>query len=395
MAGHQAQGGPFPRAADEDGESLLDRARVTHGLGHVDGAATHPGRARAPHRPKDLDGVLEHGIPLGNGRERVSVRQRLLLEPADAEAAHRPTAGQDVERGERLAEQRRVTIHHARHQRPESRPFGDGGEKRQCAGRLEHVVPLPTHLGNLAEVVHDPEAGEPCRLGRSGDALHPGGDGRWAAAEAGQLQAEPQADRPAPLPGGGDAGVEERWRHHGRILDLGVLDGVHRGEALGVEAGDDLADPAELAVEDPGGKRVGGGSVALPRQGRRHREHHRMAGHVVPQRRLPVPRPAIVVEAGAVDHGEQPAAQPHLDDLVEEGECIVPGCLVVLTHPGNRPQPIGRDHLVGGEVGLGPGALAGTGGAHQDDEAGVGQPHSHWATLPARWHRLGPIDPCP
>ncbi len=46
---------------------------------------------------------------------------------------------------------------------------GRGGEIGESRVGLQHRIPGPPHLGDLAEVVHHPQAGEAGRLGSLGD----------------------------------------------------------------------------------------------------------------------------------------------------------------------------------------------------------------------------------
>ena len=121
----------------------------------------------------------------------------LGFEPAEPESAHRSATGENVERGDDLAEVGDVAIGDAGHQGSELHPFGHRSEERQCCVALEHVAPGRSEHRYLTEMVHHPDAREPGRLGARGGRLQPAPDGRRSARPCvhWQLQPEAKSDR--------------------------------------------------------------------------------------------------------------------------------------------------------------------------------------------------------
>jgi hypothetical protein len=160
----------------------------------------------------------------------------LLLEPAGADAAHRPAAGEDVERRDDASQVRHVAVGDARDERTEPRPRRASREEAECRHRLRQVLPRPADLRDLADVVHQPDRLETglLRLGR--DLPEPVAQRRAAAGPV-----EPRDAQPEPEPAAvARSGRVRRCRRSGSRRGNNA---VHLREAL---AGEHLARRSEL-----------------------------------------------------------------------------------------------------------------------------------------------------
>ena len=122
-------------------------------------AAEHPGR--------DLEGVLEQRHPLLERWEAPAVGLVLVRLPACPEPELRPPAGDHVERGDHLGDQRRVPVARAEDELAEPDAGGLDRERRQADERLERDLVRRDGLG--LEMVEQPDGVEAERLGLVGD----------------------------------------------------------------------------------------------------------------------------------------------------------------------------------------------------------------------------------
>jgi hypothetical protein len=121
------------------------------------------------HRAGDPQRVLEALEALAQGRELEAVRTMLVLEPRGADAEPRAPAGDDVERGGGLREQRRVAVGDAADEQPERHARRPRRERAEHHVPLEHVVRLRADPRDLVQVVHHRDRAEPCVLRRAHD----------------------------------------------------------------------------------------------------------------------------------------------------------------------------------------------------------------------------------
>ena len=133
-----------------------------------------------------------------------------------------------------------------------------------------------------------------------------------------------------------------------RLLEVAVLTGDHVG--------------AELPVR-PGGVALGGDLLGYV-------EHDRVDQHVVLAGQLDQRLAGRLLDAGGVDDGEQPAAQPGADEVLQHVEGVLGRGLVVGVVGHQAAAVVAGDDLPGREVLRGEGALAAAGDADQHD-----QPH--------------------
>ena len=231
----------------------------------------------------------------------------------------------------------------------------------QLSSMSSHAWP---HAGDLAEVVHHPQAVEPGVLGGGGDALQtpdrsrsgPPGHVKRGAADRSAAPPDPwPSRRPRPAsagtsatgPGGWTAAkpsAGERGAHGRPALELRAQHRSGHRRALG---------PCCERGSRPPGRRRRWRSRARPAVG----GQGAVAG---PLRR---------VEGQRVDDRREAAAQALLDDGVEQRERVLRRRQVVLALAHQRPQPVAGHHLVGREPSLGPRRLARRRGADQHDEA--------------------------
>src|SRR5262245_19132419 len=100
----EPQRSPFAAATDDDGQVLLQWARVARGDRYLEDLAVKRLAARAPHLRQQPECILQEDIPLSDRRELPAVGDVLLLEPGEPEAAHRPSTGEDVQGRDDLSE---------------------------------------------------------------------------------------------------------------------------------------------------------------------------------------------------------------------------------------------------------------------------------------------------
>ena len=181
------------RTADHDRDAR-DRCRNVHRVGHLIVLAPQRNRLAPQHRHDDLQRFLQLLEPVGEGTELVTERLVLELEPARADAERRSTAGDVVECGDRLRQQRRVPVGVAGDQGREPHRLGVLGQRRQHRVALEHRLIVGADARQLVEVVHHEHPVETGRLGRLGlsdDIAEDVGVGDAGVGEIGDLIAEP------------------------------------------------------------------------------------------------------------------------------------------------------------------------------------------------------------
>src|SRR5205823_2231700 len=98
---------------------------------HLHGAAVEGRRTRPPQEREDLQRVFEEGVALRERREVPAVGPVLALEPGGADPAHGPTAGEDVEGGEDLAEVSDVPVGDAGDQGAQADGAGAAGQESE------------------------------------------------------------------------------------------------------------------------------------------------------------------------------------------------------------------------------------------------------------------------
>ena len=133
---------PGAGAAHENGE-VADRTRVEGGLGERNPLTRIRFRAWRPEGAHGLDRRGQRVEPLPGRRERHAEPQVLPFEPARADPAERPPAGEHVQRCGLLGDDPRMMERHGRHQRPQPQV---GVERREVAERhprLGDRVPGP------------------------------------------------------------------------------------------------------------------------------------------------------------------------------------------------------------------------------------------------------------
>src|ERR671914_1291045 len=370
MPGYQPQGPLLPRPAHHDRDPLLQRPRIADGLAHRERPALEARRAGPPQERQQLERVLEPVEALGERREVPAIQLVLALEPGRAEPTQRPAAGEHVEGGQDLPEVGDVAVADPGHERAQPDALRHAGQVGERGVALEHVLPLPPDLGDLQEVVHHPQAPEAGLLRRAGNLRERlGRRGRVAReAEAGHLQAELERHRILLLPLGGVQGCQEGGRHQ-----LDRPGAVHAGEALVLEPLEDLGALAQLAGHDLARDRASAGAVAAAHLRCGRVEHDGVGLDPVA---LGEPAPGITparLEAGGVDHRDQPAPQPALDDEVEQLEGVAARTLGPLAGADHLAQPVGRDDLIRVEPLARPVRLPGRRRADEHDEARVGK----------------------
>ena len=172
VLGYEAEGLPLAAAADHDPRPG-QRWRHVDGLRESMVAALDRRPVAGEHRPGDPQRLLELLEPLGARRPRQPQPDRFALVPAGSDGeVGRPVAGEHVQRRGRLHQQ----AGRAKHGVPDHRPEGDAlrrlRQEPERRVRLEHRLlraAEPGVLGQLEEVIHDPQAREAVGLGGLGD----------------------------------------------------------------------------------------------------------------------------------------------------------------------------------------------------------------------------------
>jgi len=129
-----------------------------------------------PHLPGDLQGLLQALEALGGAGEGDSQAAMLALEPGGADSKPGPPSREHVQGGGLLDQQTRKAIGHPGHHRAQAHPPGVGRHEGQGGIALQHVHLGRADVGDLEEVVHDPEAGEAHLFGAPGDPGQGGGE---------------------------------------------------------------------------------------------------------------------------------------------------------------------------------------------------------------------------
>src|SRR3954468_20199134 len=138
----------------------LAAPRVAECFWDMQDASVECRRTLAPHQWQELERIFEHRITVAARWKRHAVGARLGIEPADPHATRGPTAGEDVQRRDDLAEVRDVSIHHTGHERAETDLLRDRRQICERGVALQHVVPGRAEHRDLPEVIHDPDARE-------------------------------------------------------------------------------------------------------------------------------------------------------------------------------------------------------------------------------------------
>ena len=213
---------------------------------------------------------------------------------------------------------------------------------------LEHRIPVPPDLGDLAHVIHHPHAVEAGVLGGDRGRRQAGGD--VVPRERRDVQPEAHGRRPVPLLRG-----EQRRRPQvvGATARTGSGRTTRSNPSASRSRGSRSSGRAAASAwpRAPGGGWPGCGPGIRP--DRRRSPRRRRGG------RGPRPSrdtPAVVPDRGrgcrprssAVGRDRWP------DDGVEQGEGVAGGLEIVLTVPDDGPEPVARHDLVVGEVLGGP-----------------------------------------
>jgi hypothetical protein len=106
---------------------------------------------------------------LADGREVEAESGVLLLVPGGADAEDGAAAGDHVEGGDHLGEQRRVPVGHAGDERAEPDALRAGGERAEQRVALEDGLVRTAQRGQLPEMVHHPHRLESAVLGGASD----------------------------------------------------------------------------------------------------------------------------------------------------------------------------------------------------------------------------------
>ena len=126
----------------------------------------------AEHGSTDGERVLEHLEALLHRWEVDAECHVLDVEPGGADAEERPAAGDDVECGHLLGEDRGVPVGHSGDQRAEHGRLGASRERAQQGVGLEHLGVGRAEEGELEEVVHDHDGVEAALLAGGGHGRH-------------------------------------------------------------------------------------------------------------------------------------------------------------------------------------------------------------------------------
>ena len=95
---------------------------------------------------------------------------RLPLVPAGADAEYGPAFGEHIQRADRFHQIGWLAVNHPADERAERSRLGLASQEIQDAVPLEHRVICGAKTWcNLVVMIHDPQAGEPGRLGCAGD----------------------------------------------------------------------------------------------------------------------------------------------------------------------------------------------------------------------------------
>ncbi len=331
--------------------------------------------------------------PRPGRRERQAVAGVFALEPAGAEPAERPAAGDRVQAGQDLGQQRRRAERHRRDQGAQLDPFGHPGQIAEGDVGLRDRVPGPADLRDLQQVIHhrDRRRNRPAPQ-RSATDAEPAAR-VLTPRERRDLQGEPE-------PGRAGGARRDLVHRSGRSTDAGPM--LHPTvRAAGVD-GEHQVEPVRGQVERP---RTGGtgSSAPAPGTGRsRSRLRARQTSRAVLNRTAttgsPAARPsatsgfaAVGVESEGVDDRGQSTPQPGRDDGVQHRERIDRGIQIALAAADGCPQRVRGDDLVAGEMPPGPGGLARAGRPDQQHQAPAAESPTRIDTLT---RQLGVLTEC-
>ena len=146
----------------------------------------------APHLQADLDGFLELFEAVLQRGERHTEPPVLALVPGGTDAQLGPAARQHVEGGDRLGQQPRVAIRHARDEQAQPQALGAAGDEAERGVALEHRVFGRCHPVHLEEVVHERHRPHADGFGTLGEVADTGADAIVATGpvESGDVQIE-------------------------------------------------------------------------------------------------------------------------------------------------------------------------------------------------------------
>ena len=170
---------------------------------------------------------------------------------------------------------------------------------------------------------------------------------------------------------------------------LGRTQDVDRAEPLALEPGQAAAQLAALAAEHVRAEvPVRAAGVALRAELLRQVQDDRHRQHVVRAGQHDELAAGFGLHVGRVDDGEAAAGQPLARDVVQQLERGRRGGLVVLVVGDQTAAEVRGDHLGRLEVRAGERRLAGTGRAHQDDQAQLGDAQFGWPRNGWHCHRV-------
>ena len=227
-------------------------------------------------------------------------------------------------------------------------------------------------MRDLAEVVHDPDAGEAGRFGARRDvaevAAHFGRPARPGV--HGELQAEAQTDRLARM-------LRNMRSRSGHVSGSGPDDRrlQDRVETLGLERWPLFVQLPNLAGQDLRRKRLAPSLVASPALSGGGGEHDADRRHVMLSGEVQPHAPPDRIEPERVDDRGQSASSAVADDLLQERERILARGEIFAGLADHSAEAVARHDLLAREVLSGPGRLAGARRSDQHDEAGRWQHH--------------------
>jgi hypothetical protein len=138
-------------------------------VGAVDGLLV-----TGPHGQRDAQRLVEPLEPLGGRRQGQAQGGGLVLLVPGPDAEPGAAAGEHVECGHRLDQQRRLAEGDRADHGAQAYPLAGGGEVTEGGARLEHR-PIGGSVGvGLDEVVGDPQGVRPGLVGRLGDGTEVG-----------------------------------------------------------------------------------------------------------------------------------------------------------------------------------------------------------------------------
>ena len=146
----------------------------------------------APHSQGYLDRLLEHLETLLLRRKRDPETLSLFLVMTRPDTEPGTTAGEDIQRGDGLGQNSRVTEVDPRHHRRELDPLCVGGDERERRVAFRFICHRTAHDRVLPEVISNADAIEPCLLGGACDLCQRRAETFWSSrpVKAVELQSE-------------------------------------------------------------------------------------------------------------------------------------------------------------------------------------------------------------